>query len=125
MDKKISKWAAIVHLWRTWATPGSILRAKRVCGLDEKGRWSIDTIPAANFMLSDKWATDNKAMFLKAAEEEAPSWRHLALSSSPMGSPAEGRPMKRLTCDGESSPHCTIQQSLPCSLLKYVLEYIH
>lgn len=125
MDKKISKWeavSAIVHLWRTWATPASILRAKRVCGLDEKGRWSIDTIPGANFMLSDKWAND-KALFLKAVEEEAPSWRHL--SSSPMGSPAEGRPMKRLPCDGESYPHCTIQQSLPCSLLKYVLEYIN
>ena len=108
LTMRIDKYEAVTvvcNFWREWASEKSIARAKRVCGLDERGRWSIDTIPKENFMISDKWEED-KARAVAEAAREAPSWEHLdgsGCDSSFLGSPSQA-PLKLLPLKGNIPP---------------------
>jgi hypothetical protein len=73
--------SAVCEFWRTWASDKAIIRAKRVCGFDEQGRWSVDTIPKENFMISQKYEEDI-ARCLAICQREAPCWSHLDVDSS-------------------------------------------
>jgi len=84
LTMRIDKYEAmsvVCEFLRTWASDKAIIRAKRVCGFDEQGRWSVDTIPKENFMISQKYE-DDIARCLAIAHRKAPCWSHLDVDSS-------------------------------------------
>ena len=107
--------SAVCAFWRTWATEKAIIRAKRVCGFDEEGRWSVDTIPKENFMISQKYE-DDIASSLARCQREAPSWAHLDVDSSFDSSGTEAStllspsqaPLKLLPMTGFPTPDPTV-----------------